>query len=80
MIGCLCVNRRFSCGGDFLAARGLENFLGSHDFPRRVAMHGDEDTALLQMAFVSLRFKFRDAQADQRPCNQRDAREYSSRS
>src|ERR1700674_2334666 len=69
MIGCLRINRGFSRGGDFLAARGLDNFLGTHDFPGRIAMHGEKNTALLQVAFVSLCFEFRDAHADQRAGN-----------
>ena len=64
-ICCLGIDRGFSRGGNILSARGLQHFLGALDFLTCVAMHGEENSALLQAAFVSLCFKFRDTHADQ---------------
>jgi len=38
--------------------------LATRDFSCRIAMHGEENSALLQAAFISLCFEFRDTRAD----------------
>ena len=59
-ICCLGINGGFSRGGNILCARRLQDFLGTLDLLTRVAMHGEENSALLQPAFISLCFEFRD--------------------
>jgi glutathione reductase (NADPH) len=59
------INRGFSREGNILSARSLQNFLCPLDFLSGVAMHGEENSALLQAAFVSLCSEFRDTHADQ---------------
>jgi hypothetical protein len=49
MTDCLCINRGFSRAGGFLTARGLDDFLGTHDCPGRPAMHGEKNAALLRV-------------------------------
>src|SRR5580700_6764102 len=66
------INGRFSCGRNILSTGGLQNFLGTHDFPRRVAMHGEEKSALLQATLVSLGFEFRNAHPDKSARNPTD--------
>jgi hypothetical protein len=61
------INRGFSRGGNILSAFTFHNFLAKLNFPCRVTMHGEENSALLQAAFVSLCFEFRDPHTDQRP-------------
>src|ERR1017187_9634445 len=56
-ICCLSINGGFSRGGNILCARRLQDFLGTLDLLTRVAMHGEENSALLQAAFISLCFE-----------------------
>jgi hypothetical protein len=52
------IDRRLSRGGNILSPRRLENFLRTLDFLGRVAMHREQNFALLQATFVSLGFEF----------------------
>jgi hypothetical protein len=47
----------------------LENFLRTLDFLGRVAMHREQNFALLQATFVSLGFEFRNTHANQGASN-----------
>jgi hypothetical protein len=59
------IDRTFSRGGNVLSPSRLENFLRTLDFLGRVAMHREQNFALLQATFVSLGFEFRNTHANQ---------------
>jgi hypothetical protein len=48
------INRKFSRAGNILAAFTFHNFLAKLNFFCRVAMHGEENSALLEAAFGAL--------------------------
>src|ERR1017187_5315217 len=75
-ICCLSINGGFSRGGNILCARRLQDFLGTLDLLTRVAMHGEENSALLQLAFISLCYELGAPGAEQgvggaAPCSPR---------
>src|SRR5450755_2198411 len=59
------INGGFSRGGNILSSSRLQNFLRTLDFLGRVAMHREQNFALLQATFVSLGFEFRNTHANQ---------------
>src|SRR5271156_7123261 len=60
------VRGRFASGGNILGAGDLHDFLGAFHRFGRIAMHGQQNAALLHASFVTLRFILGDAEADQR--------------
>lgn len=65
---------RFRRGGfararDVFRAGGFEDLLGALDFVAVFRVDGDQDVAALDLAFVTLGFKFRDAHSDERARN-----------
>src|SRR5271154_753265 len=66
LILCLDVSGRFTCGGNILGVGNLHDFFGAFDRFRAVAVHGQQDAALLYASFIALGLIFRDAEADQR--------------
>src|ERR1700677_385968 len=62
------VGGRFARRGNILGAGGLHDLLGALDRLGAVAMHGQQNAALLHASFVALRFIFGNSHADQRPC------------
>ena len=68
-ICCVGINGGFSRRGNIFRARRLQDFLGTLDFLSCVAMRGEENSTLLQAAFLSLCFELRDPHADQGPGN-----------
>src|ERR1700761_2334832 len=54
-------------GGDVLSSARLEQFLGSADLRRRVAVNGKQSSAVLHSSLVPLRLILRNAHANQGP-------------
>src|ERR1700736_6311247 len=54
------IGRRFARRGDIFRARALKNILGALHFLGSIAVHGHQDSTLLQPSLVTLRFEFRD--------------------
>src|SRR3954453_20791765 len=61
----LIVGACLSSGGNIIGTALLENIFGQTDPIRIVAMYGQEDSAVLDQAFVALGFVFRNAHSDQ---------------
>src|ERR1700722_17443430 len=59
--------RAFSCGGDVISAGGLKDVLRPGDFLRRIAMHGNENSALFATPLVARGPILWNSQADQGP-------------
>src|ERR1700722_6282353 len=66
------IGRRFACRGNIFRASALKNVLAAVHFFGGIAVHGYENSALLQTALVALGFKFRDAPTYERAGNSAD--------